>query len=144
MTDTFITLDETEAFLSANPNVTWIDLIVFDINGIPRGKRFRRDDLPGVAKNGVMMPSTVFVMDARGNCVEETGRLWETGDPDVPFRILWARCVPYRPAPAATRKPSSRSNSPRTSIRAASSPAKSRRSKRPVRRRSPPSSSSST
>ena len=39
MTDTFITLDETEAFLSANPNVTWIDLIVFDINGIPRGKR---------------------------------------------------------------------------------------------------------
>ena len=47
MTDTFITLDETEAFLSANPNVTWIDLIVFDINGIPRGKRFRRDDLAG-------------------------------------------------------------------------------------------------
>ena len=88
MTDTFITLDETEAFLRANPNVTWIDLIVFDINGIPRGKRFRRDDLPGVAKDGVMMPSTVFIMDARGNCVEETGRLWETGDPDVPFRIL--------------------------------------------------------
>ncbi len=27
-------------------------------------------------------------MDARGNCVEETGRLWETGDPDVPFRML--------------------------------------------------------
>jgi glutamine synthetase len=27
-------------------------------------------------------------MDTRGNCVEETGRLWETGDPDVPFRIL--------------------------------------------------------
>src|SRR5690606_18190129 len=88
MTDTFITSDETDAFLRANPNVAWIDLIVFDINGIPRGKRFRRSDLQNVAKNGVMMPTTVFLMDARGNCVEETGRLWETGDPDVPFRIL--------------------------------------------------------
>jgi glutamine synthetase len=88
MSDTYITLDETEAFLSANPGVTWIDLILFDINGIPRGKRFRRDDIIGAAKDGIMIPSTVFVMDPRGNCVEETGRLWETGDPDVPFRIL--------------------------------------------------------
>lgn len=88
MSDTYITIDETEAFLSANPDVTWIDLILFDMNGIPRGKRFRRDDILGVAKNGVMIPSTVFVMDPRGNCVEETGRLWETGDPDVPFRII--------------------------------------------------------
>ena len=29
------------------------------------------------------MPSTVFIMDPRGNCIEETGRLWETGDPDI-------------------------------------------------------------
>jgi glutamine synthetase len=88
MSNTYITVDETEAFLAANPGVTWIDLILFDINGIPRGKRFRRDDIAGVAKNGLMIPSTVFVMDPRGNCIEETGRLWETGDPDVPFRIL--------------------------------------------------------
>lgn len=88
MTDSFITIDETEAFLRTNPDVTWIDLILFDMNGIPRGKRFRRDDLKGVAKGGVLMPSTVFVMDPRGNCIEETGRLWETGDPDIPFRIL--------------------------------------------------------
>jgi glutamine synthetase len=27
-------------------------------------------------------------MDPRGNCIEETGQLWETGDPDIPFRIL--------------------------------------------------------
>jgi glutamine synthetase len=88
MTDTFITPDEVEAFLASNPAVTWIDLILFDLNGIPRGKRFRRDDLMSLAKAGVMMPSTVFIMDARGNCVEETGRLWETGDPDILFRIL--------------------------------------------------------
>ena len=27
-------------------------------------------------------------MDMRGSCVEETGRLWETGDPDLEFRVL--------------------------------------------------------
>jgi glutamine synthetase len=88
MTDTYLSVDETQAFLSANPNVKWIDIILFDLNGIPRGKRFRRDDITGIAKNGLMMPSTVFIMDARGNCVEETGRLWETGDPDHQFRVL--------------------------------------------------------
>ena len=67
MSNTYITADETDAFLAANPGVTWIDLILFDINGIPRGKRFRRDDLAGVAKNGLMIPSTVFVMVPRGN-----------------------------------------------------------------------------
>ncbi len=99
MTDTFITIDETEAFLRANPDVTWIDLILFDMNGIPRGKRFRRDDLMGLAKNGLLMPETVFILDPRGNCVEETGRLWETGDPDIPFRILEGT---LRPVPTGT------------------------------------------
>ncbi len=88
MTDTYLTTGEAEAFLAAHPVVTWIDLILFDLNGIPRGKRFRREDIVSLAKSGVMMPSTVFIMDARGNCIEETGRLWETGDPDVLFRIL--------------------------------------------------------
>lgn len=96
MTETFITPEEVDAFLVANPQVTWIDLILFDLNGIARGKRFRRDDLLSVAKSGLLMPSTVFIMDARGNCVEETGKLWETGDPDIAFRILAGtlKCVP--------------------------------------------------
>ncbi len=42
----------------------------------------------GVAKSGIMMPSSVFIMDPRGNCIEETGRLWETGDPDFVCRML--------------------------------------------------------
>ncbi|MBA2127499.1 glutamine synthetase [Hyphomicrobium methylovorum] len=88
MTNTWITLDEAQAFLRSNPTVVWIDLILFDMNGIARGKRLRRDDLLTVARDGIMIPSTVFVMDSRGNCIEETGRLWETGDPDVPFRII--------------------------------------------------------
>ena len=64
------------------------------MNGIPRGKRVRRSDLAAVAKNGLMMPSSVFIMDPLGNCVEETGRLWETGDHDHQCHLLAGTLVP--------------------------------------------------
>jgi glutamine synthetase len=90
MTNARLTIDEAQAFLDANPLVQWIDAFVFDMNGIPRGKRIRRSDLLGVAKGGLMMPmpTSVFIMDPLGNCVEETGRLWETGDPDHHCHLL--------------------------------------------------------
>jgi glutamine synthetase len=74
--------------------VQWIDLFLFDLNGVPRGKRLRRSDLLGVAAGGIMLPASVFIMDPRGNCVEETGRLWETGDPDRPCLILAGTLAP--------------------------------------------------
>ena len=92
--NTFITVDETKDFLAANPAVRWIDIFTFDLNGIARGKRFRRDDLMDLARGGLMMPASAFVIDPRGNSVGETGRLWETGDPDVPARILSGTLVP--------------------------------------------------
>lgn len=88
MTEQLLTADDAKSFLEKNPSVQWIDLIIFDLNGIPRGKRLRRNDLVGVAEGGIMLPTSVFIMDPRGNCVEETGRLWETGDPDRPCRLL--------------------------------------------------------
>jgi glutamine synthetase len=94
MTNTRLTTDEAKAFLDANPVVQWIDVFVFDMNGIPRGKRIRRSDLLGVVKSGITMPTSVFIMDPLGNCVEETGRLWETGDPDHNFHLLSRTLVP--------------------------------------------------
>jgi glutamine synthetase len=94
MTNTRLTIDEAQAFLAANPGVQWVDAFVFDMNGIPRGKRIRRSDLIGVAKNGLMMPTSVFIMDPLGNCVEETGRLWETGDRDHHCHLLSPTLVP--------------------------------------------------
>ena len=94
MTNARLTIDEAQAFLDANPVVQWIDAFVFDMNGIPRGKRIRRSDLLGVAKSGLMMPTSVFIMDPLGNCVEETGRLWETGDPDHQCHLLSRTLVP--------------------------------------------------
>ena len=94
MTNARLTIDEAQAFLDANPAVQWIDAFVFDMNGIPRGKRIRRSDLLGVAKSGLMMPTSIFIMDPLGNCVEETGRLWETGDPDHQCHLLSRTLVP--------------------------------------------------
>jgi len=74
MTAARLTSDEAQAFLDANPKVQWIDAFLFDMNGVPRGKRIRRSDLVGVAKQGLMMPVSVFIMDPLGNCMEETGR----------------------------------------------------------------------
>ena len=89
-----LTIDEARGFLDANPGVHWIDAFLFDMNGIPRGKRIRRSDLIGVAKSGIMMPTSVFIMDPLGNCVEETGRLWETGDRDHHCHLLSGTLVP--------------------------------------------------
>ncbi|HEX2447475.1 MAG TPA: glutamine synthetase family protein [Methyloceanibacter sp.] len=94
MTNARLTLDEAKSFLDANPAVQWIDAFLFDMNGIPRGKRIRRSDLLSVAKNGLMMPTSVFIMDPLGNCVEETGRLWETGDGDLHCHLLARTLVP--------------------------------------------------
>jgi len=94
MSNTRLTIDEANAFLAANPAVQWIDAFLFDMNGIPRGKRIRRSDRLGVVKGGLMMPTSVFIMDPLGNCIEETGRLWETGDPDHQCYLLSGTLVP--------------------------------------------------
>jgi glutamine synthetase len=89
-----LTIDEAKAFLDSNPGVQWIDAFLFDMNGIPRGKRLRRSDLPGAVNSGMMMPTSVFIMDPLGNCVEETGRLWETGDLDHQCHLLSGTLAP--------------------------------------------------
>ncbi|RUO97914.1 glutamine synthetase family protein [Hyphomicrobium sp.] len=100
MTDNFLTVEEASEFLDANPTVSWIDILLFDMNGMPRGKRMRRGDLLGAAKNGLLLPASVYVLDPRGNSIAETGRLWETGDHDIPFRVLSGT---LRPVPVGNR-----------------------------------------
>lgn len=94
MSNAPLTTGEAKDFLAANPTVQWIDVFTFDLNGIPRGKRYRRDDLVKLAKGGLMMPSSAFIIDPRGNSIGETGRLWETGDPDVSAHILSGTLAP--------------------------------------------------
>ncbi|MGL4395426.1 MAG: glutamine synthetase family protein [Hyphomicrobium sp.] len=92
--DIYLSKDEARAFLEKHKSLQWVDIIMFDLNGIARGKRYRPNELVGIADKGLMVPSTVYILDPRGNCVEETGLLWETGDPDLVFRILAGTLVP--------------------------------------------------
>jgi glutamine synthetase len=94
VTSVRLTIDEAQAFLDANPQVQWIDAILFDMNGIARGKRLRRSDLIGAVDGGLLLPTSIFIMDPLGNCVEETGRLWETGDPDRRCHLLSRTLMP--------------------------------------------------
>ncbi|MDX2308427.1 MAG: glutamine synthetase family protein [Hyphomicrobium sp.] len=86
--ENYLTPELARDFLKANPTVQWIDVFMFDVNGVARGKRLRASDFAAFAGKTIMFPSTVYIMDMRGSCVESTGRLWETGDPDLEFRVL--------------------------------------------------------
>lgn len=85
---TYLTSEQAKDFVARHPGLQWIDIFMFDLNGIARGKRIRPSELASFAAKDIMFPSTVYIMDARGSCAEETGRLWETGDPDLTFRVL--------------------------------------------------------
>ena len=88
MNPRYLEAEAAKCFVARHPQLAWVDLLLFDLNGIARGKRIPARDLAAFAEKGVMLPASVFSMDSIGNCVEETGLLWETGDPDHLCRIL--------------------------------------------------------
>lgn len=74
---------EAEEFLRSNPEIHTIDLIVPDINGIPRGKRIDRDTLLKAYKQGVSLPVSIFGMDITGDTSDATGLGFDEGDRDL-------------------------------------------------------------
>ena len=69
-------------YLKNNPNVTGIDLIIADLNGVLRGKRVQPSALQKVFKDGICLPASVFALDITGVTVEETGLGVSQGDSD--------------------------------------------------------------
>ncbi len=55
MTET-LTEAEVQAFLSAHPGATGIDMIMPDMCGIPRGKRIGTEAAAKLYRDGVQMP----------------------------------------------------------------------------------------
>ena len=77
---------EARAFLEANPDIRFVELIFTAMSGVPRGKRLRRHELIPVYENGRFLPGSVLVCDVTGRDVESTGLVWEDGDAD---RVAW-------------------------------------------------------
>ncbi|OUD10217.1 glutamine synthetase [Marivivens niveibacter] len=64
-------ITEAEAFLDAYPDVSAIDIVLTDLNGIGRGKIIRRHELLPLFKSGRGMPATLFAQDVSGHDVDD-------------------------------------------------------------------------
>lgn len=73
---------EAEAFLDAHPRVQHVDALFVDINGIMRGKRYPRAEVPHLFEKGMLMPYSAMVVDVTGNTSDAGGVGFSDGDPD--------------------------------------------------------------
>jgi glutamine synthetase len=76
-------LQEANDFLSQNPEIKAVDLLISDLNGIARGKRIEQHALTKIFTEGVNLPSSVFSMNILGETIEECGLGLEVGEPDL-------------------------------------------------------------
>ena len=77
------TIDESQAFLDAHPEIEAFDIVLTDANGVGRGKIIRRHELEGLYKHGRHLPISILGLDITGEDVHETGLIWDSGDGDL-------------------------------------------------------------
>lgn len=75
-------IPEVAALRRAHPDVRFVDVLLADLCGIPRGKRVTIDELDDVYRGGFLLPGSMFALDVRGATVEETHLGFEDGDAD--------------------------------------------------------------
>jgi glutamine synthetase len=75
---------QAEAFLARHPAVRCVDLLLPDMNGVPRGKRVEADDLRQVYERGMLLPGSMFALDVLGGTIQSTGFGFDEGDADRP------------------------------------------------------------
>ncbi len=81
-------LDIARQFLAQHPDVTTVELLLCDLNGVIRGKRIERDLLEKVFSHGFYLPGSVMSLDATGATVEEAGQGLDIGDKDFLCRPI--------------------------------------------------------
>jgi glutamine synthetase len=73
---------ECRDFLTAHPEVKFVEVFFTSMTGVPRGKRLRIHELQAIYDYGRFLPGSVLVVDTQGADCEETGLVWEDGDAD--------------------------------------------------------------
>lgn len=81
---TVSTQQELHALLVAHPEIENFDLLLPDINGIVRGVRAPRSDMPKILEAGVYMSASTMLLDSRGLLPEGLDIGLADGDPDYP------------------------------------------------------------
>ena len=74
---------EWEAFLAAYPKTEFADVLLPDLCNIIRGKRIGRKQFDKFFGQGILLPSSTFLLDVNGIGTNAGGRGFSDGDPDV-------------------------------------------------------------
>lgn len=74
---------EVARFLADHPETVAIDLLLADLSGVIRGKRYPVEDLNRVWEAGVTFPASVFLLDTTGRSHDPGGKGFSDGDPDA-------------------------------------------------------------
>ncbi len=72
--------DELTAFLKHNPDITMIEVLVPDMNGVLRGKRIPPDEFATLYNGGIKCPATMALLTTRGEVLVDLEQF--QGDPD--------------------------------------------------------------
>ncbi|HEY0940467.1 MAG TPA: glutamine synthetase family protein [Steroidobacter sp.] len=75
------------AFRQRHPQTRFVDVLLADLFGIPRGKRVTIDELPHLSQGSFLLPGSMFALDVLGGTIQETGLGFDEGDAD-------RRCLP--------------------------------------------------
>jgi glutamine synthetase len=78
----FADYEQARAWLDRRPQVRFVDLLLADQMGIPRGKRVTVEELEAVHRNGLLLPASMFALDVLGGTVQATGLGFDEGDAD--------------------------------------------------------------
>ena len=105
----FADFEQARAWLAQHPQVRYVDLLLPDLMGIPRGKRVTAAELEGMHRTGLMLPASMFALDVLGGTVQSTGLGFDEGDADriclpLPGSLAPVPCTPSSSA-AVTRLP---------------------------------------
>lgn len=74
---------EAAQFLAAHPDIEHCEVLLFDLNGLARGKWVPRAQLARLLKDGLRMPRSAMALDMWGREVALPGSGIEAGDPDA-------------------------------------------------------------
>lgn len=76
------TIAEIAALRRDHPDTRFVDVLLADLCGIPRGKRVTIDELTQVYQGGFLLPGSMFALDVQGGTIQETGLGFDEGDAD--------------------------------------------------------------
>lgn len=73
---------EIDALRREHPAIRFVDVLLADLCGIPRGKRVTLAELGQVYRGGFLLPGSMFAIDVLGGTIQETGLGFDEGDGD--------------------------------------------------------------